>query len=326
MGRHVVDAALARGHDVTLFNRGIHNPELFPEARRLTGDRHGDLQPLREGRWDAVIDTSGYTPQTVRAAAAALADRARHYTFISTISVYEEAGDGQLNEDSDLLHLPDGASDEVGPETYGPLKAAAEQVAQEIFKDHCLVIRPGLIVGPHDPTDRFTYWPVRLDRGGEVLAPGVPDRTVQLIDVRDLARWLVDQVERQVTGVMNAAGPGSQLTMASFLERCRQAVEAEAELVWIDESFLLDAGVAPWTEIPLWLPKDMNAIMQVSIDRALASGLTFRDLEETARDTLSWHRGRPSSEILPTHGLNAARELALLEAWRAQREARQETN
>ncbi len=317
LGRHLVEAAQTRGHEVTLFNRGQSEPDLFPELNQLRGDRQGDLSALGTAGWDAVIDTSGYTPSAVSASARVLSGRTNHYTFISTISAYREPLVSGSDE-SVPLHLPPlDASDVVGPETYGPLKAGAEAALQETFNGTSLIIRPGLIVGPYDPTDRFTYWPSRLARGGEVLAPGSPDRQVQLIDVRDLAAWCLDLSEAGIGGTFNAAGPERRLTMAGMLQAVSDGVEREAHFNWIPEDFLLEAGVQPWTGIPLWLPKSLNAILEVSIQAALDQGLKCRPLAETAADTLAWDRSRGAS-IVNSAGLNPARELALLEAWHAQ--------
>ncbi len=320
LGRHLVEAAQARGHEVTLFNRGQTNPDLFPELARLRGDRLGDLTALKKGAWDAVIDTSGYTPSAVEASAKILSGRADHYTFISTVSAYREPLASGLDETAPLHAPPEDDSLPVGPETYGPLKAGAEEALQQAFDGASLIIRPGLIVGPHDPTDRFTYWPSRLARGGEVLAPGSPDRQVQFIDARDLAAWCLDLLEAGTGGVFNASGPKRPLTMAQMLQAIIDGVDGEAQLSWIPEDYLLDAGVQPWTGIPLWLPRSLNTIMEISIQAALQHGLRFRPVTETAADTLAWDHSRGSS-IVNAGGLNPARELALLEAWHAQQDA-----
>lgn len=322
LGRHLVEAAQARGHEVTLFNRGQTNPDLFSEVAQLRGDRQGDLTALKQGDWQAVIDTSGYTPSAVRASAKILSGRAEHYTFISTVSAYREPLASGLDESAPLHTPPADGSVPVGPETYGPLKAGAEAALRQTFDGAALIVRPGLIVGPYDPTDRFTYWPSRLARGGEVLAPGSPDRRVQFIDARDLAAWCLDMSESRTDGVFNASGPKRPLTMAQMLQAILDGVDGEAQLSWIPEDYLLDAGVQPWTGIPLWLPESLNAIMEVSIQAALQHGLRFRPVKETAADTLAWDNARGSS-IVNAGGLNPARELALLEAWHAQKAADQ---
>jgi 2'-hydroxyisoflavone reductase len=320
LGRHLVELGVSRGHEMTLFNRGRTEPDLFPDLTLLQGDRAGDLAALETGSWDSVIDTSGYTPSSVRASAKVLSGRVRHYTFISTLSVYKEPLERGLDESAPLHPPPKGNADTVEPETYGPLKAAAEAALTDTFDGTSLILRPGLIVGPHDPTDRFTYWPSRLARGGEVLAPGNPDRRVQFIDVRDLASWCLDLSETGTAGVFNVSGPKRPLSMKAMLDSVLKAVDGQADLTWIDENYLLDAGVQPWSGIPLWLPESVNAILEVSIKAALDNGLKLRSIKRTAADTLAWDRSR-SSSIVNAGGLNPARELALLEAWHAQMDA-----
>ncbi len=315
-----MEAAQRAGHDVTLFNRGRTQPELFPELTKLRGDRDGDLSALESGRWDAVIDTSGYTPSAVRASAETLSSRADHYTFISTISVYREPLVRGQDESAPLHEPPKDDTADVGPDTYGPLKAGAEAALAHAFEGTTLIIRPGLIVGPHDPTDRFTYWPSRLARGGEVLAPGKPERQVQFIDVRDLADWCLELAEAGIGGVFNASGPKLRMSMAQMLQTIMKGVQGAAQLTWIPEDYLLDAGVQPWTGIPLWLPESLNALLEVSIQAALDHGLNFRPLADTAADTLAWDHSRGTS-IVNAFGLNPARELALLEAWHARKGA-----
>jgi len=316
VGRHLTQAALEAGHDVTLFNRGQTNPELFPEVERIEGDRHRDLGRLKDYTWDAVLDTCGYTPEAVGSAAATLSGRCRHYTLISTLSVYQDSSQPGLTEESAVGQLPAGAKHEVNGETYGPLKALAEQAARSHFDGEVLVLRPGLIVGPYDPTERFTYWPRRLARHGEVLAPGEPERRVQYIDVRDLAAWTLTMVESGKSGTFNVTGPKQPLSMATFLAECAQAVDAEPAFTWVPERFLVEAGVAPFTGLPLWLPQELNGLLEVKVDKAFAAGLTCRSPAETAADTYAWDQQRGG----PIHrgpGIDPARELALLQAWHA---------
>jgi 2'-hydroxyisoflavone reductase len=324
LGRHLVEAATARGHSLTLFNRGQHNPELFPQVEKLRGDRDGDLSALQGRRWDAVIDTCGYLPRAVRASAELLADAVDHYTFISSISVYADFHTLAMNESAPVGTLADETVEEVTGETYGPLKALCEQAAERALPGRVLNIRPGLIVGPHDPTDRFTYWPVRVARGGEVLAPGRPHVPVQVIDGRDLAEWTVRMVEARQVGVYNATGPDYELTMERLLEQCKAVTDADARFVWVDEQFLLDNEVKPWMELPLWVAGDGNLAHLLRIDcrKAFATGLTFRPLAETIRDTLAWEATRPSeAEQERRAGMKPEREAELLRAWRAQRSA-----
>ncbi|MFP3853638.1 MAG: SDR family oxidoreductase [Anaerolineales bacterium] len=321
LGRHFVEAALAAGHEVTLFNRGETNPDLFPGLEKLRGERPGDLEALKGENWDAVIDTSGYTPEAVRGTARLLSGSVKHYTFISTISVYRDGNNSGLTEEALTATLPEGeAEDQVTGETYGPLKALCEKTVRSKFEGEVLILRPGLIVGPHDPTGRFTYWPRRMSRGGEVLAPGDPDRPVQLIDARDLASWTIESIEDGLKGTLNATGPATVLTMKEMLKTCRQAGENDAELTWVDDRFLIETGVQPFTEMPLWLPEGQNGLMEVNIDRALDAGLTFRPLLDTATDTLTWDQ-ELGGTIRHGPAMGPARELALLEAWHAKKDS-----
>jgi 2'-hydroxyisoflavone reductase len=322
LGRHLVEAAVARGHEVTLFNRGRTGPELFPGVERLRGDRDGDLGALAGRRWDAAIDLSGYLPAQVRAAAALLAPAIGRYGFISSISVYAESASAGLTEEGAVARLEPGAAEALSGESYGALKAACEAEVEALLPGRALVVRPGLIVGPHDATDRSAYWPRRVAEGGEVLAPGRPGRPVQLIDARDLAAWIVRLCEAGAVGVMNATGPGEALAMASYLDACRSVSGSDARFTWVDESFLLGARVAPYTELPLWVPEEVRAFGTVSIARARGAGLAFRPLAETLADILAWDRTQPpgprvSRTRLPMPaGLSAEREQALLAAWR----------
>lgn len=318
LGRHIVDAALARGHSVTLFNRGQHNPDLFPQVEKLRGDRDGGLDALKTGMWDAVIDPSGYVPRLVRDSASLLADRAGHYTFISSISVYADMSQPHLDETAPVGQLDDPSIEQITGETYGPLKVLCEQVAEAAMPGRVLTIRPGLIVGPHDPTDRFTYWPWRVAQGGEVLAPSRPGYPVQLIDGRDLAEWIVRLVEQAVTGVFNATGPTDPLTLGEVLDTAKQISGSDAWFSWVAEDFLLQRALEPWGELPLWVPEadgQYAGFSRVSIVRALASGLTFRPLADTVRDTLAWALTRPADRQWRA-GLTRAKEAETLAAWR----------
>lgn len=317
LGRHLVDAALARGHEVTLFNRGQHSPELFPDVEKLRGDRDGGLAALEGRTWDAVIDPSGYLPRVVRASAELLAGAVGHYTFISSISVYADMSAPGVTEDAPVGVLEDGRSELVA-EHYGPLKALCEQAVEAALPGRALIIRPGLIVGPHDPTNRFTYWPARVARGGDVLAPGDGTLPVQVIDGRDLAEWTLDLVEAGTTGVLHVTGPAEPLTIRRLLDECERTVGDDARFVWVDEAFLEEQGVGPWMELPLWLPATtgMGGMAAVNIDRALAHGLRLRPLAETIRDTLAWDRERPADAPRPA-GLAPERERELLDLWRS---------
>jgi len=317
LGRHLVEAAQARGHTITLFNRGQHNPELFPDVEKLRGDRDSDLSALRGRRWDAAIDTCGYVPRVVAASAEQLAGAVEHYTFISSISVYADFSTIGIDEGAPVGTLADTTVEQVDSKTYGPLKALCEQAAERAMPGRVLNVRPGLIVGPTDPTDRFTYWPQRVVQGGEVLAPGQPEQGTQIIDVRDLADWAIHMVEARQTGLYNATGPDYRLTMGQVLEASRAISGSDARISWVSERFLLDAGVLPWSELPLWLPAEDPAnagFDAIDCTRAIAAGLRFRPLADTIRDTLAWAATRPADHEWRA-GLKREREAELLEAW-----------
>ena len=292
LGRHAIDAALGAGHEVTLFTRGRTNPELFPEAEHLRGDRDGDLGALERRSWDGVIDTSGFVPRVVRQSAALLRDSVQRYVFVSSISVYDDFS-APVDESSPVARLEDPSSEEV-LEHYGALKAACEEIVEDAYGDRSARVRAGLIVGPHDATDRFTYWPRRIAAGGDVLCPGNPEAPVQFVDVRDLAAWLVKLALEGPGGVFNATGPAEPLSFVELLDRMRTTIGSDANLVWTDEQRILAADVQPWTELPLWLPGSEHVGMTCAdISRALAAGLAFRPLEETIADTLAWDRTLP---------------------------------
>jgi 2'-hydroxyisoflavone reductase len=329
LGRQVVETALARGDEVTLFNRGLHNAEMFPDVEKLRGDRDGGLGVLRGRRWDAVVDTSGYVPRLVRASSAALADSVDLYVFISTVSVYADFS-RPIDEDSPVRTLADESIEEVTGEAYGPLKAMCERAAVEVLPGRVLNVRPGLIVGPYDPSGRFTYWTERVARGGEVLAPAPPDRQVQFVDARDLSEWILRMADARRAGVFNADGPDYRLTMGDFLEACRAGCDGDASFTWVGEQFLLDAGVQPWGGLPLWIPESDDALrhfLSINCQRALDAGLTFRPVAETARDTFAWQRaGSPGivteGQTVQSHTLTPERERELLDAWRREEEGR----
>lgn len=316
LGKHITRAALDAGHEPTLFHRGIHGADLFPEAEHVHGDRDGGLEPLRGRRFDAVIDMSGYLPRLVRASASLLRETAAHYTFISSVSAYRSFTTLGLTEDAPLAELPDESAEDIG-EWYGALKARCEQVVSELYPGGDLLIRPGLIVGPDDPSDRFTYWVSRLARDGEVLAPGRPEHPVQVIDVRDLASWTVRMVERRASGAYNAVGPVEPLTMGEVLAVCREVGGGSGPITWVTEEFLAEQGVKPWIEMPLFIPEsdpDSLGMDSVSIERAMHAGIAFRPLRETVSDTLEWDRGRPDG-IVRRAGISPEREADVLRAW-----------
>jgi 2'-hydroxyisoflavone reductase len=314
VGRAIAQEALDRGHRVTLFHRGSTNPDVLPEADRILGDRDGGLEALRGGSWDCVCDVCGYVPRLVRDSVAALGEAAPHYAFVSTISVYADLSRPGADESAPLHAPPDPPTEEITRKSYGPLKAACEPELGR-FPGRTLVIRPGLIVGPHDPTDRFTYWPVRIARGGDVAAPGGPGRPVQIVDVRDLAAWTVRRLEDRAEGAYNVTGPAVPLTLGEVLERCRALTGSDARLRWIADEILVAQEVAAFTAMPLWLPANTghDGVLAVDNRKAIAAGLTFRPLDDTVRDTLAWHASRPADTTLGA-GLDAARESALLAA------------
>jgi len=322
LGRHIVAAAQAHDHDVTLFNRGLTDPRPIAGVKQIHGDRQNDLGLLTEGRWDAVIDTSGYLPRVVRASGRTLAERVARYVFVSSISAYGRFPEPGLDETTPTAPDPPAGAEDVLAH-YAELKAACERVVEDALPGRTLIVRPGLIVGPHDPTERFTYWVRRLAAGGRVLAPDAPDQPVQLIDARDLAGWIVRMVEASAIGVYNATGPAAPLTFGPMLERVSAAVGGGAELTWIAEDRLAAAGVQPWDELPLWLDldrqPDYRGFLAADIGRALSAGLSFRSLEATAGDTLAWVRERPGADPSPEGapmpapaGLSAEREAELL--------------
>ena len=298
LGRHLVEQALARAHEVTTFTRGETNPGLFPGVDERRGDRDGDLGALEDGRWDAVVDTSGSYPRIVRQSAELLRDRVGVYLFVSSISAYADFS-GPVSEDSALAELEDPTVEEMGAEyeNYGGLKVLCERVVQEVYCERALIVRPGLIVGPHDPTDRFTYWPRRLREGGPILAPSPPERKVQFIDVRDLASWMLDLVEAGRGGVYNATNEG--VAWGDLLRG--------AEGVWAPDDFLVEREVGQWMELPMWIADDdMSGLHQADVSRAVASGLRFRPFDETIRDTAEWDAGREARDDRTLTGVGGA--------------------
>jgi 2'-hydroxyisoflavone reductase len=325
LGRRIVEAALERGHQVTTFSRGRHTADFHGDVESLKGDRNGDVSALRGRSWDAVIDTCGYVPGAVTRVLDALgSDRVAHYTFVSSVSVYARHPPAGVDERAPVATITSeqlNAAEEMTTgkrptartygEMYGALKALCERAAEQRLPGRVLNVRPGLIVGRDDYMDRFTYWVRRVDDGGEVLAPGRPDRRVRLIDARDLAEWMVRMAETRTTGIFNATGAEDGLTFGRMLEMCRVVSGSNARFTWVDERDLLDRGVEPWSELPLWIPASDNGIFEVRNDKAIAAGLTFRPLETTVRDTLEWDRRRSRDEALKA-GLARERERDLL--------------
>jgi 2'-hydroxyisoflavone reductase len=326
-GPYQVRYALSRGHKITVFNRGKTHPGELPEGvEQLTGDRNGKLDALKDRQWDVVIDNPTSVPVWVRDAAQILKGNVDRYVFISTISVYADTSKPGTNEGAPLAKYNGRDAMKESRDSiiasnyalYGPLKALSEQEAEKWFPRKTLIVRPGLIVGPGDETDRFSYWPVRIDRGGEVLAPGDPIDPVQFIDARDLAEWTIRMIESGETGIYNATGPERKLGIGEMLETMKSALSSDAKFTWVSADFLEAQKVAPWSDMPVWIPSrgEEAGGNQVSNKRALAKGLTFHPLPETARDTLAWFKKLPQDR--QSHlkaGLNPEREAEVLAAW-----------
>jgi 2'-hydroxyisoflavone reductase len=313
LGRHLVNSARARGHEVTLFNRGKTNSDLFGQVDKIRGDREKDLDQLSGYNWDAVIDTCGYFPRIVKMSAKALKDKVESYVFISSISVYESFQKIGVNESDPLGKIEDETIEEITDTSYGPLKVLCEKAVQDVFGVSSLIIRPGLIVGPHDPTDRFTYWPVRVARGGDVLAPDKPEALTQIIDVRDLSDFIIELVQQNVSGVFNATGPGHELTFGRLLDTCKLISASDAKFHWASADFLNQNNVTPWSDMPAWLPDtgEDAGFAHVDISKAIRAGLAFRPFEDTVRDTLQWSKEYPVDHQWKA-GLTSEREKELL--------------
>lgn len=321
LGPHLVEAARPRGHMVTLFNRGKTNPGRFTDLEQLHGDRDGDLKSLEGRKWDAVIDTSGYVPRIVRQSAELLAQNVAQYVFISTISVYGDSRAPGMDESAPTEKLPAGEekSEEV-KKYYGALKALCEQTVSQVYGARATNIRPGLIVGPGDPTDRFTYWPVRIDRGGEAMAPGDGNDPVQLIDGRDLALWTVKCVEEGHFGTFNGVGPAEKMVMKQLVDACVKASATPATITWVPWTFLEKKEVSPWQDMPVWIPTQGEGagFGQLSNKAALSRGLAFRPTDETVRDTLAWWKGQPEERRARLRaGISPEREKEVLAEWKA---------
>ena len=325
LGIHMTEIALQRGHTVTHFNRGRTQRDLFPSVERLTGDREGDLRSLAGRSWDAVIDNCGYVPRHVKLSANALAAHVHQYLFVSTISVYADFTRPN-DEDSPLAPLADSNCEEPA-KAYGALKVLCEAAAEAALPGRTLIVRPGLIVGPHDPTDRFTYWPARAARGDEFLVPGDPATPIQVIDVRDLARFCIGALEAGLTGTFNATSPPGRFTMGNLIAgSITAALDLDSTVapprpVWVAPEFVEQQHVQPWSDLPVWFPRTgpMAALHQTRVDRALAEGLAITPIDQTLQDTLRWHSGRPEGERSKLRaGLTPVRERELLERWHAQ--------
>ena len=328
-GQFQVQYALSRGHKVTVFNRGKTHPgELPKEAEQLLGDRNGQLDALKGRKWDVVIDVPTTLPVWVRDAAQILKGNVDRYVFISTISVFSDNSKPNMDESGPLAEYK-GADEMAETQAtlganmglYGPLKALSEKEAEKWFPGKALIIRPGLIVGPGDPSDRFTYWPVRIEKGGEVLAPGTPNDPVQFVDARDLAEWVIRMVEQGTVGTFNATGPNYKLTMGKMFDEIKAASKSKATFTWADADFLREQKVRAWSDMPTWVPPRGNSLgfSQVNTQKAISKGLTFRSVGDTTKATLEWfHKQTPERQAKLKAGLTPERETAVLAAWHAQ--------
>ncbi len=318
IGPHMVREALRRGHTVSLFNRGRTNSQLFPDLKLYKGDRNNGLQSLEGGKWDVVVDNSGYVPRHVADSARLLSPVASHYLYISTISVYDISA-APITEDSPLATMADETVEEVTSETYGPMKALCEQrVIGEFGGDRATILRPTYICGPGDRTDRYTYWPVRTMRGGEMLWPGTPDGDIQIIDVRDLANFTVDCLEKKTAGIFNTVTPLRSFKMGDLLEDSLAVTGADTTAVWVDKAFIDEHKIAEGGALPIWEHPDGEyaSLSLVDGSRAAAAGLRNRPARETARDTIAWWKTLPADRRGNLRaGLNAEREKELLDLW-----------
>lgn len=320
IGPHIVRALVAAGHTVTLFNRGKTHAELFPELEKLHGDRDSHLEALHGRSWDAVIDDAGFVPRIVQQSAELLAPSVKQYVFISTISVYKDIATPGMDETGAVDELPADARED-DKRYYGPFKAACEKVVEAALPGRATILRPGVIVGPGDPTGRFTHWASRIAAGGEVLAPGDGSTPVQYIDVRDLAAFVARVVADDTTGTYNVLGPDHVTRFRDFLAQINAATGNRATLVWVPADFLEKQGVHGWSDMPLWLDAkgDFAGIGQQSNRRAIAKGLTFRSVAASTTDTLAWLQSVPDSDRgkLASTGISTDREAKAIAAWKS---------
>ncbi len=318
LGPHIVNTATVRGHKLTLFNRGRTHPGLFPNIEQLHGDRKTDLSALNDRKWDVVIDTSAYIPGDVTRSTTLLAPNIGQYILISTVSVYAKMDKVGMDESTPVATTDDPNAEKVTNDNYGALKALCESAAMKVMPDRTTVIRPGLIVGPGDPTDRFTYWPVRVARGGEVLAPGSAKDFTQFIDGRDLADFVVLCAEKKTLGTFNADAQAGSITMGRLLDSCKKMSKSNATFTWVDPAFLEKEKVTPWADMPAWSPAegDEAAFGRVSAAKAKAAGLKYRPLDDTVRDTLTWFKSEPAEHQAKLKaGITAEREAEVLKDW-----------
>lgn len=323
LGRAIVDAAINNGHQITIFHRGKSNPGLFPGINTIIGDRNTDLDKLDNQEWDAVIDTCGYLPKIVRSSVEKLQDKVKSYVFISTLSVYADPSQTNLDESAPVGSLEDPSIEEINGETYGPLKAYCEKEVLDVFGTKSLIIRPGLIVGPYDYSDRFNYWVHRVTLPGPILAPGRPESAIQCIDVRDLASWTVSLIEDKQSGIFNADSQPNQITMGVYLKSCQQLTDNKNPVIWVDETFLLENGVEPWIELPLWIPESdptTKGFFQFNVSKAFRYGLKTRPLSETIKDTHLWLQSKDPDHTWRA-GMKPERESELIKLWNKNNDA-----
>ena len=314
VGRVIANEALARGHELTLFNRGQRNPDVFLDVEQIHGDRLTDLKKLAGRTWDAVIDTSAYFPRAVSLSTQQLKDQTEQYLFISTISVFKNLDVLNQAEDSELATVEDPTGEQVTGETYGGLKVLCEEVVQKEIGEKALIVRPGLIIGPVDYTDRFTYWPVRMSEGGDVLVPDLKSQPVQMIDARDLANFCLDCLEQKISGTFNATGPLPPYSLEEMLTACTEGTDAN--LVWVDPEFLTKHEVKPWADLPMVVDFGgaSDGMLHIDVSKATGAGLKQRPLAETINDTREWALARPADYVLKA-GLTREREAEILAAW-----------
>jgi 2'-hydroxyisoflavone reductase len=320
IGPHFVEVLRANGHKLTLFNRGKRNPQLFPDVETLIGDRNGQVDAIKGRDWDVVIDDSGYTPRQVKLTTDALKGHVQHYIFVSSISVYRDLSPPGIDEDYQLATLADPTKEEITDATYGGLKALCEKTVEQAFGTQSAIIRPTYIVGPGDRSDRFTYWPVRTAKGGQMLAPGSPADPIQFIDVRDLAEFVRACVEHRFSGSYNACNPPGAVTIGDLLQTSKRLSGANTQFVWAPTEFLDKHKTLETGEVTIWAPPvgELAGANLVSSARAVAKGLRFRPVEATVRDLMAWHKTRPAEEQQKLRaGFTTAREAELLKALRS---------
>lgn len=312
LGRHIAIAALRNGHSVTFFNRGLHFPDDFPEIEKIRGDRATDLHLLNGRKWDVVIDTCGYVPRVVGISAQYFSDHADRYVFISSVSVYSDEH-GHLDENSSVMRIEDHTIEEITGETYGALKYLSELAAEYYMPNRVLTIRPGLIVGANDWSGRFAYWVHRMKIGGNILVPNAFEQITQFIDVRDLSEWIIRLVEEKSVGIFNADG-ATDSTFGNVLDACTHHAAKDSTLIPVSEKFLLENGVQPYSEVPLWIPAEFGT-RTFDSSKAIEAGLTYRSISDTISSTSEWLSSVPTITKALGKSLTVEREAELLQRW-----------